>query len=438
MNQAQFLQLVLDPGQVLHACGLAPDPWQQRLFLCTERQVLLNCSRQSGKSTAVAALALHRALCHAGSLILLLSPSLRQSSELFRKVMQGLAALGSTIAPTESNQTRLELANHSRVVCLPGREETIRGFSGVALLIIDEAARVPDDLYRSVRPMLAVSGGRLICLSTPFGKRGFFFREWNDADAPWHRVKVSWEQCPRIRPDFIAEEKRAMGESWVRQEYACSFEAMEGLVYPDFAEHCACPAWAARQGKPVGGIDFGFRNPFCALWGVLDRDDVLWIGHERYLRETPIHEHAAALPRDVVWGADPAGRTETEELRYAGLKVFPANHDIQAGIAAVTARLRTGRLRVSRSGCPNLLHEAGLYRYPHTPDGTATSEVPIDDCNHALGALRYLVSRLDTGFMARFRKRGGGPDAGPAGPGAPPARRTLRLDQEHLWTPYRP
>ncbi|HEV3259973.1 MAG TPA: terminase family protein [Gemmataceae bacterium] len=444
MKQAQFLQLLLDPGQVLRARGIAPDPWQQRLFLSTERQVLLNCSRQSGKSTAVAALALHRALFHAGSLILLLSPSLRQSGELFRKVMEAFTALGSTIAPTESNQTRLELANRSRVVCLPGREETIRGFSGVALLVIDEAARVPDDLYRSVRPMLAVSRGRLICLSTPFGKRGFFFSEWSDEAAPWQRVKVTWEQCPRICPDFIAEETRAMGESWVRQEYGCSFEAMEGLVYPDFADRCACDTWPAPEGKPVGGIDFGFRNPFCALWGVLDRDDVLWIGHERYVRDTPIHEHAAALPRGVVWSADPAGRTETEELRHAGLKVFPGNNDIQAGIAAVTARVRTGRLKVSRGGCPNLLHEAGLYRYPHTRDGTATSEVPIDDFNHALAALRYLVSRLDTGFMARFRKQPARPDAGLPGTdqaapaSAPPARPKFRLDQEHLWTPYNP
>jgi len=444
MNQAQFFQLLLDPGRILRARGIVPDPWQQRLLLSTERQVLLNCSRQSGKSTTVAALALHRALFHAGSLVLLLSPSLRQSGELFRKVMDCFGALGRTVAATESNQTRLELANHSRVVCLPGREETIRGFSGVALLIIDEAARVPDDLYRSVRPMLAVSHGRLICLSTPFGKRGFFFDEWTDADAPWRRVKVPWEQCPRIRPDFIEEERRAMGDSWVRQEYGCSFEAMEGLVYPDFADRCACDVWPVPQGKPVGGIDFGFRNPFCALWGVLDRDDVLWIGHERYLRETPIHEHAAALPRGVVWAADPAGRTETEELRHAGLKVFPGNNDIQAGIAAVTARLRTGRLKVSRAGCPNLLHEAGLYHYPRTKDGTATSEVPIDDSNHALAALRYLVSRIDTGFMARFRKQPVAPDAGlpaadqAAPPAGPPPRPRLRLDQEHLWTPYNP
>src|SRR5262249_21571126 len=161
--------------------------------------------------------------------------------------------------------------------------------------------------------------------------------------------------CPRITPAFIEDERRSLGDAWVRQEYECSFEALEGLVYPDFDAQGGIDIWSEPQGKAVGGIDFGFRNPFCALWGVLDRDDVLWLSHERYLREVPIHEHAATLPREVMWFADPAGRTETEELRHAGLSVRRGDNDIRAGIAAVTARLRTGRLRVLRRGCPNLL-----------------------------------------------------------------------------------
>jgi hypothetical protein len=114
----------------------------------------------------------------------------------------------------------------------------------------------------------------------------------------------------------------------------------------------------------VGGIDFGFRNPFAAIWGVLTHDDVLWINAERYLRETPLHEHAAALPQGYFWVADPAGRTEIEELRVAGHRVVRGNNDIRVGIAAVTARIRTGRLKLCETGCTNLLAEARLYRYP--------------------------------------------------------------------------
>src|SRR5262249_44515775 len=150
------------------------------------------------------------------------------------------------------------LSNLSRVVCLPCKEETIRGFSRVSLLVIDEAARVPDDLYRAVRPMLAVSNGRLICLSTPYGQRGFFYDAWGHRRHDRGRVEVPAERIGRITPEFLAQERRAMGASWFRQEYGCSFESLEGLVYPDFAR-CVVPGPVPTGGRRVGGIDFGFR-----------------------------------------------------------------------------------------------------------------------------------------------------------------------------------
>lgn len=425
MNPGHFLQLALDPAQLLRVVGMAPDDWQRRLLLAPARHMLLNCSRQSGKSTTVAALALHTALFQPGSLTLMLSPSLRQSGELFRKMLRLHAGVGVFAPVLRGSGTQLELANGSRIVSLPGKEATIRSFSGVALLIIDEAARVPDDLYRAVRPMLAVSQGRLVCLSTPFGKRGFFWREWEAGGEGWQRVRIPWRDCPRITPAFIEGERRSLGDAWVRQEYECSFEALEGLVYPDFEERCGVDAWPEVTGRAVGGIDFGFRNPFCALWGTLDRDDVLWLDQERYLREVPIHEHVAALPRGVMWFADPAGRTETEELRHAGHAVRRGDNDIRAGIAAVTARLRSGRLKVRRSGCPNLLAEARLYRY----DGAG--ELPVDAHNHALGALRYLVSRIDAGYFSRLRRRTQVP-TDTTDPATPPPS-WLRRDNRELW-----
>lgn len=446
LSSTEALALALDPSLLLQRAGITPDPWQRSVLLSADKQVLLNCSRQSGKSTTVSALALHTALFQPGSLTLLLSPSQRQSIELFRKVMQLYSAIGRPVKLISDSQTKAELANGSRIVCLPGREETIRSFSGVKLLIIDEAARVPDDLYRSVRPMLAVSeGGRLVCLSTPFGQRGFFYHEW-DAGQGWKKVRITWKDCPRITAEFIAGELRSLGDSWVRQEFECSFEAMEGLVYPDFD---ALGGWDCTgegiAGRLVGGIDFGFRNPFAALWGVLDRDDVLWLYGERYLRETPLHEHAAVLPKNVTWYADPAGRTEIEELRHAGLTVRRGKNDIKAGIAAVASRLRTKRLRVYRFGCPNLFAEAKLYRYPTLKDNAAVTEVPIDDNNHSLAALRYLISRVDATFIAKFRRQHGRPtlDALEVDPDvtetleavyrAKVNKPWLRVDNEALW-----
>jgi hypothetical protein len=439
MTLRHLLSLALDPAHFLAAQRLDADAWQRDFLLSSDRRVLLNCCRQSGKSTTTAALALHTALFRPGALVLLLSPTQRQSHELFRKVLDAYNAVGRPVPPVRDAQTvsRLELANDSRIIGLPGKEGTIRGFSKAALLVIDEAARVSDDLYRSVRPMLAVSQGRLVALSTPFGQRGWFHHEWERPESLWKKVRVTWRDCPRISEDFIAQERLSLGDGWVAQEYECCFGALEGLVYPDF-EHCLLPACPTGvTGRAVGGIDFGWRNPFAAVWGMLDRDDVLWILEERYLRQTPLHEHAAALKQvgRMDWVADPAGATEIAELRAANLAVRGGDNDIRLGIAAVTARLRTGRLRVCARCCPSLCAEARLYRYPGDTDRQRLGEKPIDDNNHALAALRYLVSWLDARFIARLRKRAGGPGGEEAANTEPAQarRRPLMIDNEDLW-----
>lgn len=179
-----------------------------------------------------ACLALHTGMYAApGQDVLLLSPSFRQSSLLFRTVRHAHAALGEAAEPVrEESATRLEFGHGGQIVCLPGKEETIRGFANVALIVIDEAARVSDALYHSVRPMLAVSGGRLVALSTPFGKRGFFFEEWTEGQG-WQRFQATAYECPRISREFIEEERRSIPDMWFRQEYMCEFAETTNQVF---------------------------------------------------------------------------------------------------------------------------------------------------------------------------------------------------------------
>jgi hypothetical protein len=222
-----------NPTRLMTMCGFAPDPWQRNLILRSRglTRTLLLCSRSSGKSTVAAALVLLAALLEAPALVLLLSRSQRQSGELFRKVVDLYRAAGRPVPLVGRDSVlKMELANGSRIICLPGNESSIRCFNGVRLLVIDEAARVGDDLYRAVRPMLAVSRGRLVALSTPFGKRGWFYDAWS-GDLPWHRVRVTAEQCPRIERQFLNEERRVMGSRWYAQEYQCSFEETVGAVF---------------------------------------------------------------------------------------------------------------------------------------------------------------------------------------------------------------
>jgi hypothetical protein len=230
VSLAQDLKLALDRVAFAKRLGLEPDPWQEDLLSSTSNRVLLNCCRQSGKSTMTGIIALHRALYHPGSLILCLAPALRQSQELFGKVLTFYRTLSRPVPAQTERKLSLELENGSRIVTLPGTDKTIRGFSGAALLIVDEASRVADELYFAVRPMLAVSGGTLMMLSTPYGKRGVFFEEWTGG-LGWERYAVPARECPRISEAFLAEERRSLPDWVYRQEYLCSFEETEDAVF---------------------------------------------------------------------------------------------------------------------------------------------------------------------------------------------------------------
>jgi hypothetical protein len=230
VSLVEDLKLALDRVAFARALGLEADPWQEQLLRSSSDRVLLNCCRQSGKSTMTAVIGLHRALYHPGSLILCLAPALRQSQELFAKVLGFYRDFDRPVPAHAERKLSLELENGSRIVTLPGTDKTIRGFSGATLLIVDEAARVDDELYFAVRPMLAVSGGALMMLSTPAGRRGVFFEEWTSGHG-WERYEVKAFECPRISEEFLEEERQAL-PSWVyRQEYECSFEELEDAVF---------------------------------------------------------------------------------------------------------------------------------------------------------------------------------------------------------------
>jgi hypothetical protein len=176
-------------------------------------------------------MALHEAFTKPESLSLVISPSARQSGEFVRKAARFLEKMKVQPKGDGDNEMSLLLPNQSRIVGLPGNEVTVRGFSAVSLMIIDEAARVSDEMYHAVRPMLAVSRGKLWLLSTPHGKRGFFYDTWTNGGRSWLRIRVPGTECERISRRFLREERSILGERCFRQEYMCEFEDTESHVF---------------------------------------------------------------------------------------------------------------------------------------------------------------------------------------------------------------
>jgi Terminase large subunit, T4likevirus-type, N-terminal len=231
-SPAHALRMALSRVAFAEHLGIELDDWQRAFLASDSKRILLNCSRQSGKSTMSSILALHTALYRPGSLTLCLAPSERQSKELFSKITDNYKRVQGADAPASDRKLSMQLPNGSRIEALPGTEKTIRGFSGASLLLLDEASRIDDGLYHAVRPMLAVSGGSLVMLSSPYGRRGVFFEEWTNG-LGWERFEVPAWDVPRISEEFLVGE-RATLPGWVyRQEYECSFESTEDQAFSD-------------------------------------------------------------------------------------------------------------------------------------------------------------------------------------------------------------
>jgi len=214
--------------------GFVADCEQERVLLASGKRVVLNCCRQWGKSTVTAAKAVHHAASGADRLVLVACPCERQSSEFIRKVKGFLRRLGMKARGETGHPLSAVLENGSRIIGLPGSEDTVRGFSSVSLLIVDEAARVPDAVYEALTPSTAVVDGAVWLLSTPAGRRGFFFDAWEYGGPGWERISVPATKCSRISSEFLERERAGMTERRFAQEYLCKFEdGSEGALDPE-------------------------------------------------------------------------------------------------------------------------------------------------------------------------------------------------------------
>lgn len=228
---ARELTRALDPVALARGMGLDPDPWQGDALRSEAQEALWLCSRQSGKTTTAVVLALATVVYgRPGSTVVVVSPSQRQSTEMMTRLRAGFDALGRPVPTTGDRATELALVTGSRAIALPASEATGRGLSP-DLLLLDEAARIPGAVYLAHRPSLAASGGRLVALSTPFGRRGWFAEGWHDETADWHRVKVTAEDCPRISSRWLERERAALGDAAFAREYLCEFADADTALF---------------------------------------------------------------------------------------------------------------------------------------------------------------------------------------------------------------
>lgn len=233
-----------------------PDPIQTQVLDATEPKLILNCSRQWGKTTVIAAKTLHFALFHPNTTTLIAAPSERQSCLMLRLLKRFLSGLRLKSSSVPGLGFSLRLPNGSEIIALPASANTTRGFTA-HLLVFDEAARIPDPLYHALAPTRATTNGPVWLLSTPNGRSGFFFDLWQesaaDLDSAFRRILVTASGCPRITQDYLATERLILGDVLFRQEYHCEFvagphtllslEVLEAAIDPNVMPYFLEPLW---------------------------------------------------------------------------------------------------------------------------------------------------------------------------------------------------
>jgi hypothetical protein len=244
----------LDLANVRALCqdklNLKLDKWQEQLILEENKNVCIRAGRQVGKSLGVALKALFYALKYDKRTVLIVAASQRQSSLLFEKVTEFAKILAPEMITEEPTLTKMLLKNGSKIYSLPVGKTgySIRGFA-IDLLICDEAAFIPENVWTALTPMLATTNGKLILLSTPFGKGGFYYNCFGDS--AYRSFHLNSEECPRIPKEFLKSEKERMSRIQYAQEYLGEFVEEFNCYFPTALIKSCCKLleWKTEEMK---------------------------------------------------------------------------------------------------------------------------------------------------------------------------------------------
>lgn len=221
----------LDPVAFARGRGFIAEPWQSKLLRSTARRIVVPCSRQVGKTETTSYKSLHGALNNPGRDVLIISPSQRQSIEMLLRIKSIYRGMRAAPRLVKDNDSEMVLPNASRVISLPGTEGTVRGFANVKLLVIDEAARVDDEVFASVLPMVG-SDGQILALSTPWGQRGWFYELAEEAPRNgWEKHRVTVYDSGQWSPERIAEVRASVGKFVFASDYEALFQDTDDQLF---------------------------------------------------------------------------------------------------------------------------------------------------------------------------------------------------------------
>lgn len=328
--------------------------------------------------------------------------------ELFKKELRAIII--------DTNEQRLEIRVHTlaggeSLIVLRGWEsvENLRG-QAFDFLCIDEVAQMRNfwvNWEEVLRPTLTDTKGTAIFASTPKGFNHFYdLCNLELTDKDFKTFHFTSYDNPHLPKDELDKAKETLPPDRFAQEYLASFQKTQGLVYKEFSRerhlYEEMPViqniWGQRkQYELYGGIDFGYRNP-AAVLHIWFTGEKLFVDDEWYKTErtdAQLADYVRACKFRAVF-PDPENAGGIEELRTRGVnvrEVVKGKGSIEAGIQRIREMLLRGDLMINKR-CVNLIHEFEMYTYDEDKGDRDEQEKPIKASDHALDALRYVVSTL--------------------------------------------
>lgn len=192
---ADYLIHSLSTLRYVKSLGFDPYPWQAQVLQSGRKRKLINGARQSGKSTVIASKPCHRAKFFPRSLSIIVAATEKQAAEDMEKVKDFIGHDPTYPRLVKSNEEAIETEIHSRIIIVAATERSARGYSNPDIIILDEASRIEDVVYKSgIRPMLTDNPKcELIVISTPNGRKGFFYKAYRSARWERYEIRSPWD-----------------------------------------------------------------------------------------------------------------------------------------------------------------------------------------------------------------------------------------------------
>lgn len=274
-------------------------PHQAEAARSQARYRVLLAGRRAGKSRLLAVLALWTAFRKPGQSVVIVSVGEVASLRVLADVAGLCSSELLSGSVTDELKSVVTLTNGSTIASFPASMRQIRGI-GADLLIIDEAAFVPRDIWSAAFPSIAdrVSrGAKVLLASTPWPVADSWFRQWHQRGLDGDPKVASWWWPSSVNPNIGQAELDDMRAGMSTEEYEREIEAQwtseEGvyfaaeeldaavLDYPllspeRVAQINPWDPYEKRFEQPLTaacGIDYGFRTDANAAVLVSPVDD---------------------------------------------------------------------------------------------------------------------------------------------------------------------